>query len=228
MPVRIVSDGVLTRSVRDTAAFFRESEKVYRALHLPPVGDITRPGRARLRVAVATGGLGVAASPEVAELTLKTAALLEELGPPGRARRGPGARLVAGRLPALLVDARARSWCAPAAATAAAGTRRSLDNLTLGLARHCRRNLHRVPAAITRLRRSQQASAAFFREHDVVLTPTLATETPRIGHLDPTQDYDTIMGRMLDWVAFTPLQNANGDPAISLPLATTAAGLPRG
>jgi amidase len=56
MPVRIVSDGVLTRSVRDTAAFFREAEKVYRALRLPPVGDVTRPGRARLRVAVATAG----------------------------------------------------------------------------------------------------------------------------------------------------------------------------
>ena len=43
MPVRIVADGVVTRSVRDTAAFLRESEKVYRNLELPPVGDITGP-----------------------------------------------------------------------------------------------------------------------------------------------------------------------------------------
>jgi amidase len=49
-----------------------------------------------------------------------------------------------------------------------------------------------------------------------------------VGHLDPTLDYDTIMERTLGWVAFTPLQNATGDPAISLPLATTAAGLPQG
>ena len=61
-----------------------------------------------------------------------------------------------------------------------------------------------------------------------MLTPTLATETPKLGHLAPTADYDTIMDRLLDWVAFTPLQNATGDPAISLPLATTAAGLPQG
>ena len=54
MPVRIVSDGVLTRSVRDTAAFYREAERVYRNLRLPPVGDVSRPGRTRLRVAVAT------------------------------------------------------------------------------------------------------------------------------------------------------------------------------
>ena len=32
MPVRIVADGVVTRSVRDTAAFYREAEKVYRNL----------------------------------------------------------------------------------------------------------------------------------------------------------------------------------------------------
>ena len=36
------------------------------------------------------------------------------------------------------------------------------------------------------------------------------------------------MDRIQDWVAFTPLQNATGDPAISLPLATTANGLPQG
>ena len=64
--------------------------------------------------------------------------------------------------------------------------------------------------------------------YDVALTPTLATETPRVGHLDPTQDYDTIVDKLLDWVAFTPLQNISGDPAISLPLATTSGGLPLG
>ena len=36
------------------------------------------------------------------------------------------------------------------------------------------------------------------------------------------------MDRLLDWVAFTPLQNATGDPAISLPLATTSDGPPAG
>ena len=68
MPVRIISDGVVTRSVRDTAAFFREAEKVYRALHLPPIGDLTRPGRRRLRIGVHTEGVGRGANAEVTEL----------------------------------------------------------------------------------------------------------------------------------------------------------------
>jgi amidase len=62
----------------------------------------------------------------------------------------------------------------------------------------------------------------------VLLTPTLAEETPRIGHLDPTADYDQIISRLVEWVAFTPLQNVTGDPAISLPLARSASGLPVG
>jgi amidase len=85
-----------------------------------------------------------------------------------------------------------------------------------------------MPGAIRRLRRSRKASESFFQKYDVVLTPTLATETPRVGWLDPTQDYELVMDRVKDWVAFTPLQNATGDPAISLPLATTANGLPQG
>ncbi|WP_447646963.1 amidase family protein [Nocardioides zeae] len=76
--------------------------------------------------------------------------------------------------------------------------------------------------------RSERTSAAFFADHDVVLTPTVATVTPQIGHLDPTLDFETVIGRLMDWVAFTPLQNATGEPAISLPLATTADGLPLG
>jgi amidase len=32
----------------------------------------------------------------------------------------------------------------------------------------------------------------------------------------------------VDWVAFTPLQNVTGDPAISLPLGQSASGLPIG
>ena len=228
MPVRIVQDGVLTRSVRDTAAFYREAEKVYRNLELPPVGDITRPGKARLRVAVVTEGIGRAASPEVAELTLKVAAQLEELGHSVQQIEPP--------VPATLKDDFLLYWSLLALFMVRTGRRTfgpswdagQLDNLTHGLSGHSARNLHRLPVAIARLRRSRRWSKAFFADHDVVLTPTLAAETPRIGHLAPTHDYDTVMDRLLEWVAFTPLQNATGDPAVSLPLATTASGLPQG
>ncbi|MFC6288070.1 amidase [Nocardioides sp. GCM10027113] len=228
MPVRIVSDGVLTRSVRDTAAFYREAERVWRNLALPPVGDLTRPGKARLDVAVVTEGIGRSASPEVAELTRKTAALLEELGHRVHPVPQPA--------PARFADDFLLYWSMLALFTVRTGARAfgpswdptQLDNLTHGLARHSARRLHKLPSAIVRLRRTTRWSRDFFRRYDVLLTPTLAAPTPTIGHLAPTRDYDDLMERLLDWVAFTPLQNATGDPSLSLPLAMTAEGLPQG
>ncbi len=228
MPVRIVADGVLTRSVRDTAAFLREAERVYRQLRLAPIGDVTRPGRRRLRVAVHTSGIGRAASPEVARLTLGTARLLEELGHQVEEVPHPA--------PATVPDDFLLYWSMLAMVIVRTGRRATgptwdasrLDQLTLGLARHCRRRLARLPGAIARLRRLSRVSAAFHRRYDVALSPTLAQETPLVGHLDPTADFEVVMERILDWVAFTPWHNATGDPAVSLPLATTASGLPQG
>ena len=228
LPVRIIADGVVSRSVRDTAAFLREAECVYRELRLPPIGDVTRSGRKRLRVAVHTEGLGRVCSPEVRELTLKTAHLLEELGhevedvPHPAPAYVPDDFLLYWAMLAMLIVRTGRRAAGPT------WDRARLDNLTLGLDRHARRNVHRVPGAIRRLRRLQSVSADFHRTYDVALTPTLALETPRVGHLDPSASYDVVMGRILDWVTFTPWQNATGDPAVSLPLATTAAGLPQG
>lgn len=228
MPVQIVSDGVLTRSVRDTAAFYREAEKVWRNPLLSPIGDVTRPSRARLRIAVVTTGIGRECSPEVRELTLRTAALLESLG--------HRVEEIANPVPASFAVHFIRFWSVLALAISRRGRKdfgetwdpSKLDNLTLGLARHAARNLHMQPISIGVLRHSQRVAARLRSSYDITLTPTLATETPRVGHLRPDQDYDEIMSRLMDWVAFTPLQNATGEPAISLPLATTAAGLPQG
>lgn len=228
MPIRIVADGVVTRSVRDTAAFLREAEKVFRPLHLPPVGDVTRPGRGRLRIGVHTHGVGRGASPEVTRLTLDVAARLAELGH------------VVEEVPAPVdpgfPDDFVLYWAFLALVIVRTGRRAHgptwdpsrLDHLTVGLARHARRNLHRVPAAVRRLRRAAHDADVFHERWDVVLTPTLAHETPLLGHLDPTHEYDVVLDRLLDWVAFTPWQNVTGHPAVSLPLATTAAGLPQG
>lgn len=227
MPLRIVVDGVLTRSVRDTVAFYREAERIAPAAGLPPIGEVSGPLVRRLRIAVVTEAAGRSASPEVAELTLKTAGLLEGLGHTVERTPPP--------VPETMRDDFVLYWSFLALMIVRTGRllgptwdSRRLDNLTLGLARHAGRNLHRLPAALRRLRRTTALSAEFHATYDVVLMPTVAHETPLVGHLDPTQDYATIMDRLMDWVAFTPWQNVTGDPAISLPLATTAGGLPQG
>lgn len=228
MPLHIVANGVVSRSVRDTAAFLREAVRVYRNPKLPPVGDVTRPGKQRLRIAFCTDSLVREASPEMRELTLKSAALLEELGHRVTEINNP--------VPARFKDDFLLYWAFLAFAIVRGGRRMmgpsfdktKLDNLTLGLEKTAARNLHKLPLAIARLAASRRITARLSSTYDVVLMPTLSDETPRIGHLDPTAPYEQIMDRLVDWVAFTPLQNATGDPAISLPLAESASGLPVG
>ncbi|MDD7813935.1 amidase [Mycobacterium sp. CSUR Q5927] len=229
MPVRIVYNGVVTRSVRDTAAFYAEAERIWRNTKLPPIGDVRAPVAQRLKIAVITQSIQRETSAEMRELTLKTAALLEELGHRVEYLDRPP-------VPESFADDFLLYWAFLATALVRGGRRmfgptfdRSrLDNLTLGLDRHASRRLHRLPLAIARLASLRRHTARLFRSYDVVLTPTLAHETPKVGHLDPTADYQQIIDRLMDWVAFTPLQNASGDPAISLPLAESASGLPVG
>ena len=229
MPVRIVHDGVVTRSVRDTAAFVRESERVYRNLELPPVGDVTHAGKPRVRIALVTNSIGNRTTDdETAQTVEKTAALLEELG--------HHIELVEAPVPDTFEDDFLLYWSALALALSAGGKisfnrtydRRLNDNLTKGLARHAAKNAWRLPLAVARLRLSHRISEVFFADHDVVLTPTLSLTTPELGWLDPSQSYETVIGRILEWVSFTPLQNATGDPAISVPMGMSTKGLPIG
>jgi amidase len=229
MPVRLVANGVVTRSVRDTAAFYREAERIWRHPKLPPIGDVKHAGKQRLRIAVITRSLLRECSAELRELTLKAAGVLEELGHRVDHIETPP-------VPRSFVTDFVLYWGLLATGQIRLSRREvgdtfdrtRLDNLTLGLDRHARRNMHRLPLAIMRLRGVRRHTARFARTYNAVLTPTVADETPRIGYLDPTAHYQQIIDRLQDWVAFTPVQNVTGEPAISLPLAESANGLPVG
>ena len=71
--------------------------------------------------------------------------------------------------------------------------------------------------------------AAFFADHDILLTPTLAEPPARIGRLDhDTTDYVGYrMDRVFPYSPFAAAFNASGQPAASVPLAW-AGGLPIG
>ncbi len=229
MPIRIVANGVVTRSVRDTAAFYREAENVWRNPKLDPIGDVTRPGRDRLRIALFTKSVKRECSPAVRDQTLATAALLERMGHHVE-------RLDEPPVPPSFIDDFLLYWALLSFALLRGGRGRfgdsfdrdKLDNLSLGLEGFAAGNLHRLPLAIARLATLRRRMLTRVRDYDVLLTPTLADVPPVVGHLDPTADYEQIIDRLVDWVAFTPLQNVTGDPAISLPLGESEDGLPIG
>ncbi|MCW2787662.1 MAG: putative amidase amiC [Marmoricola sp.] len=229
MPLRIVADGVVSRSVRDTAAFLRESEKHYRNLKLPPIGDVRGPGHKRLRIAVVIDSIGdLTTDPEVVEAVRAAAKQLEALGHHIEEIPVPA--------PDFFLDDFLAYWSFLATFMLGTGKRtfgptfdRSLtDNLSKGLARHGLRNSWRLPLTLSRLAASKRVSARFFESYDAVLTPVLALPTPELGWLNPAQPYEVVIERLIQLVSFTPLQNATGDPAVSLPLATGRNGMPIG
>ena len=105
-------------------------------------------------------------------------------------------------------------------------------------------------AAVRTLQLAARALAPFFERHDMLLTPTLAAPPILTGALQPTRAEQRQMAlinalnagwllkaggiiereaaRMFDYIPFTPLFNATGQPAMSVPLHWNAAGLPIG
>jgi amidase len=72
---------------------------------------------------------------------------------------------------------------------------------------------------------------AFFENVDLLVTPTIARLPAPLGELDQDRKGMTAMEwtrQVFSYVPFTPLFNATGQPAISLPLHWTAGGVPVG
>ncbi len=229
LPVQIISQGVVTRTVRDTAGFVAGLERTWRNQRLPVVGEVTGPSRRRLRVGVVLDSVnGTVTDDETRAAVTGTADLLADLGHHVAPAPVPVGRQFA--------DDFARYW-GTLSLLLAVGGRRILDrefdatltdNLSRGLAAMARRELVHLPGVIRRLRATTPAYRAGFASYDVVLSPVLARTTPRLGHLSPELDFDALFGRLLQYVTFTPLHNACGAPAVSLPLGRTTTGLPIG
>lgn len=79
---------------------------------------------------------------------------------------------------------------------------------------------------LTQLHQHARTLIAAWDEIDVLLTPTLTYPAPGIGELG--QHIETASEEFLDWLSFTHPFNCTGQPAISLPLATSKTGLPIG
>ena len=89
-----------------------------------------------------------------------------------------------------------------------------------------------IPAAL--LERSLAGEAEFarrlgsvFEDHDLLITPATATGPPRIGQLEGRGALWTL-NAVAGWVPYNGVWNVTGQPAASIPAGFGADGLPRG
>jgi amidase len=94
------------------------------------------------------------------------------------------------------------------------------------------RSARRTPAEILTARSDLQVIAhqtgRFLERYDVFLTPVLGSPPVRIGAIDQSLPWPELIAMLSAYVAFTPLANFAGLPAMSVPLHWTEDGLPVG
>lgn len=232
----LVCDHAVTRTVRDSAALLD-------AVDGPdPGGPYVAPPKARpflaevgappgrLRIArMAASPIGTPVAPECAQAVDDTARLCESLG-----------HEVVDAAPVLdgfaLLQSFMAVWTSGVAMTLEAYTRLrrrapapgELEPLTAMYAEMGQKvKAHEYLLAIAHLQQVTRTMAAFLEPYDVLLTPTLGDVPLPLGTL-AGEDTSAASLRAASYVPFTPLANVTGLPAMSVPLAWTAAGLPVG
>ncbi|MCD5328755.1 amidase, partial [Chromobacterium piscinae] len=233
----------ISRSVRDSAALLdaaRGADAGQPFSIAEPAGSYlaqvgAEPGRLRIGVMAQAWG-GQRTSPSILEHLAEAARLCESLG-----HAVEEASLPLGCSWDAFVHASSVLWAANIAAwvddmAAATGRKIDLSTLepqTLAAYRtgHGIRGIEIVRAldlrnAVTR------SVAAFFTRYDLLLTPTLPDLAPPIGSYAAgaeTMDGHQWTERVMGGSPFTPVFNAAGAPAMSVPLfQDTASGLPVG
>ncbi|GAA1264592.1 amidase [Kitasatospora nipponensis] len=228
LPVDLITDGVLTRSVRDSAAFFAAAERYHRNPALPPLGLVEGPGTRRVRIGLVLDSPLAVTDPQTREAVRRTALRLESMGHQVSETTLP--------FDAAFADDFTLYWGYLAFLIALTGrltVDRSfradrLDGLTQGLRRTYLRGMLGTPGMLRRLARVKDSYAGLFQAHDVILSPVLAHVAPPIGHLNPNVPFEELKDRLERYVAFTPVNNIAGGPGIALPTGAAANDLPIG
>ncbi len=93
----------------------------------------------------------------------------------------------------------------------------------------CQQSASSYLLSLTLLQRVARDIARFFLKYDVLLTPTLSEPPVPLGTFDsPPENPLQGLRRAETFVPFTPICNATGQPAMSVPLYWNAQGLPVG
>jgi amidase len=229
LPINLISEGILSRSVRDTARFHFDTQGYYRNSELPALPLVTEAAEKRLRIGLFVDSVtGFSTDQATRHATLAMAERLaraghhvEEMRFPVEAQFSEDFGLYWGML-AYLVKTTGKLT------VNRRFNARRLDPLSQGLASHYQRNMHRTPLFLTRLKKAGQQFQQGFKRYDAYLSPVLA-RTPRpLGELKPDPDFASLFERLMRYASFTPMANIAGTPAISLPAGLSDEGLPIG
>jgi amidase len=227
----LLVDHCMSRSVRDSAHLLAATERTGADAVHSPVGLVEGPVGGRLRIGVlGTTLLGTWPEAPISRELERTAAVCASLG--HSVETFDGHAVDGAALSAAFFTAAAMTMTQMAAMfTPLLGRAPGADELepfTLQLIDWAATLGPESPADAERA--IGEASCAYlrlFETCDVVLTPTLARASWLIGHLAPDAGREALIRRTQEAVCYTPVHNAAGCPAMTVPLGSHD-GLPVG
>lgn len=233
LPINIGYQGVLTRTVRDTAAFMAEAEKFYKNPKLPSIGHVKDPLRKRLKIAFlenAAPGQAGFVDEDTYRVQLETAALLESLG--HRVVQIPIPVNVEEMMNHYLTYYGFLAFLQTRLGSLKVKAKIDLENLepfTYGLSNIFVKNMFGLPKSIRTLRKTmEELETTMMQQYDVIMTPVTSLRTPEIGYFSPHLSSKEIVKRASYYAPYPGMQNVSGAPAISLPMGIDSNGLPLG
>lgn len=230
LPVNIVHQGIVSRTVRDTARFYYEAEKVFKNPNLPPIGLVEHPTKKKFRIGFFKDiPFEKPVNSEISETLDYSVKLCENLGHfveeircPFEKQIGEDFFLYWGMM-AFLIDHMG------GLITHNAFNREKLEYWTKELSKNFLKNIFHAPGSFHRMRFFFHEYEKVFQNIDVLICPTTAHPAPKLGYLSTTNvEFLEAYKRLKEFVPYTPIQNISGAPAISLPLGISQKGLPIG
>lgn len=232
----LVTDGVLTRTVADTALGldvlfgYEVGDATWAPRPIEPLSYAMRRDPGRLRVAFSTANvLESPVDPTAARAVRDTAEALNGLGHDVEEvdPRLPGAEVVA-----LFIGVFAATRAAEIVTAVAAAGREPGDEEIEPLSRALL-DMARSSTAVDylqgvkELQRLARAMIAFFADWDLMLTPALAGRPLRVGACHGAMDDPlAALGVAAGFAPYSALYNVTGQPAMTLPAGFGTDGLP--
>jgi len=231
-------EGVVSRTVRDTAAALdcTHGPEPGDPYYAPPVArpffEEVRTPPDRLRIAFSTRNLnGARLHPDCVAAVEATAKLLEDLGHIVE-EAAPSVDMGMLTSAFMTVFISGHAWVIDTFAMLHGRTpsEKDFEGLTWSLYQQGRQvTATQYLLSIAMLQITSRQMARFHETYDCWLTTTLGSPPIKIGTIDVNEpDVMKAMAPVMEYVPFTPLQNATGQPAISLPLHWTSDELPVG
>ncbi|MSO78951.1 MAG: amidase [Acidimicrobiia bacterium] len=233
-------EGVLTRSVRDTAA-------VLDAIAGPGVGDPytapapvrpfaeevgAHPGKLRIGFRTDRGADRGDAHADAVAAVQQTATLLEQLGHtvdrasiPALDDPGFG-EAVGGTFPVFITRELDR-WSEKLGREISPSELEPWNAMQVEVGRTVTGSAY-IQAIETAQTYARGVAQWWADGHDVLITPMVAAPTPRLGELGPDASLETALPTLMEITSFSMPFNITGQPAISLPLHWGDDGMPVG